>query len=79
MEEILKQSCAAVGRPGSEAPFVELFRANWIESLEDYIAYHENEALAGKVPLKLHVELVARARARGIAVLRDSRAAVEVS
>ena len=74
MDSILAEACARLGRAGSEAQFVELFRSNWIESLADYVQYHES--LSGQVPVKLHATLMQMAKDGGIAV---ADAASEVS
>ncbi len=51
MQEIVEAAVVRLGRPPSEATrFVELFSLNWIESLEDYMAYHHTPQL-GKFAL----------------------------
>ena len=60
MEQVLREECLKLGRgPGSEAPFVDLFRRNWIETLGDYVECHGS--LGERVPIKLHVALMQRA------------------
>ncbi len=50
MQEIVEAAVVRLGRPPSEATrFVELFSSNWIESLEDYMAYHDAPQLGNVV------------------------------
>ena len=64
MEELIREECRKLGREADSEPFVELFRANWIETLSDYVQYHQS--LGGRVPVKLHAALMQRAQGEGI-------------
>ncbi len=53
MQEIVEAAVVRLGRPPSEATrFVELFSTNWIESLEDYMAYHDAPQLGRTLSCK---------------------------
>ncbi len=46
MQQIVEEAVVKLGRPASEAArFVQLFQAHWIESLADYMAYHNSPQL----------------------------------
>ena len=46
MQQIVEEAVVKLGRPASEAArFVQLFQAHWIESLADYMAYHDSPQL----------------------------------
>jgi hypothetical protein len=50
MQQIVEEAVVKLGRPASEAArFVQLFQAHWIESLGDYMAYHDSPQLGEHV------------------------------